>query len=239
MDAWFRQDGYQVRLEWGLDGVTALGADCAVLVIVDVLSFTTSVDIAVGRGARIMPLRWKDEAAAANARRAGLPVGEAFGDKLSLRPSSLVSIEPGTTLALPSANGATLCDLASKTSAQVLTGCLRNADAVAARARELAGDRPIGLIAGGERWRLPGDPLRPCWEDLLGAGAIISALPSESRSPEAEMAARTYRATGASLLRECVGAKELIAAGYPDDVRLATEVNVSTATPLLTDGVLS
>ncbi|WP_086828950.1 2-phosphosulfolactate phosphatase [Allokutzneria sp. NRRL B-24872] len=238
MDAWFRQDGYQVRLEWGPDGVTALGADCAVLVIVDVLSFTTSVDIAVSRGARIVPLRWKDEAAAAQARLAGLPVGEAFHNKLSLRPSSLTSIEAGTTLALPSPNGATLCDLASRTSAQVLTGCLRNADAVAARARELAGDRPIGVIAGGERWRLPGDPLRPCWEDLLGAGAIISAL-RVGRSPEAEMAALTYAATGASLLRECVGAKELIAAGYPDDVRLATEVNVSTAIPQLRDGVLS
>ncbi|MFB9909336.1 2-phosphosulfolactate phosphatase [Allokutzneria oryzae] len=238
MDAWFRQAGYQVRLEWGPDGVTALGGDCAVLVIVDVLSFTTSVDIAVSRGARIMPLRWKDEAAEENARLAGLPVGAAFGDKLSLRPSSLTSIEPGTTLALPSANGATLCALAEETGAHVLTGCLRNADAVATRARELAGERPIGIIAGGERWQLPGDPLRPCWEDLLGAGAIISALP-DGRSPEAEMAARTYQATGAEMLADCVGAKELVAAGYPDDVRLATEVNVSTVTPRLSNGVLS
>ncbi|WP_440899807.1 hypothetical protein [Actinosynnema sp.] len=39
----FGQQGCRVRLEWGGEGVSALGGECAVLVVVDVLSFSTAV----------------------------------------------------------------------------------------------------------------------------------------------------------------------------------------------------
>jgi phosphosulfolactate phosphohydrolase-like enzyme len=42
-----RQRAYDVRYEWGLHGVELLARDCAAVAIVDVLSFCTSVDIAV------------------------------------------------------------------------------------------------------------------------------------------------------------------------------------------------
>ncbi|WP_370947717.1 hypothetical protein AB5J62_09210 [Amycolatopsis sp. cg5] len=48
------QDGFDVRLEWGREGVETLGAACAVLVIVDVLSFSTTVDLIVSRGGRAL-----------------------------------------------------------------------------------------------------------------------------------------------------------------------------------------
>src|SRR5256885_13499672 len=67
----YGQDGYGVRLEWGADGVRELGPGCAVLVILDVLVFTTSVDVAVGRGARVLPLPWRDERANEAATKAG------------------------------------------------------------------------------------------------------------------------------------------------------------------------
>ena len=45
----------ELHCEWGLDGLVALAPFCQVLIIVDVLSFCTCVDIAVSRGALILP----------------------------------------------------------------------------------------------------------------------------------------------------------------------------------------
>jgi hypothetical protein len=52
-----RQLDYGVRLEWGREGAALLAAECAVVIVIDVLSFSTAVDIAVGRGAAVLPLR--------------------------------------------------------------------------------------------------------------------------------------------------------------------------------------
>src|SRR5207344_40828 len=46
------------RFEWGLAGAAELGRFCSVLVVVDVLSFTTALDVAVGRGVRVHPFPW-------------------------------------------------------------------------------------------------------------------------------------------------------------------------------------
>ncbi|ONI85644.1 hypothetical protein ALI22I_28150 [Saccharothrix sp. ALI-22-I] len=233
----FGQEGYRLRLEWGAEGVAALGGQCAVLVIVDVLSFSTAVDIVVGRGGSVRPVRWADRSSAAR------PADPSW----SLRPSSLVSVPAGTELELPSANGATLCDLAASTGAIVLAGCLRNAHAVALAARSLAADGPIGVVPAGERWGVniftnTGElgPLRPAVEDLLGAGAVMASLLGYgSASVEAALAAEMYaRESVEDVLTGCVSGRELIAAGHAADVTLASEVNVSTAVPRLTDGVL-
>lgn len=179
-----RQRAYDVRCEWGAHGVELLARECAVVVIVDVLSFCTSVDIAVGRGARVLPQRWADAAveseqapapsvAAREAAAVGaVSAGRRDGTGPSLRPSSLVGLAPDTLLALPSPNGATLCAAAARHGAVVLAGCVRNATAVAAAA--LAVGRPIGLVPAGERW--PDDTLRAAAEDALGAGAIAARL---------------------------------------------------------------
>ncbi len=55
----FAQDGHDLRVEWGAEGVAGLGRECAVLVIVDVLSFSTTVDLVTGRGGRVRPVRWR------------------------------------------------------------------------------------------------------------------------------------------------------------------------------------
>lgn len=51
----------QALCEWGLSGIEALHERVAVLVIVDVLSFSTSVDIAVSRGAIVHPYAFANE----------------------------------------------------------------------------------------------------------------------------------------------------------------------------------
>ncbi|MDX8033015.1 2-phosphosulfolactate phosphatase [Lentzea sp. BCCO 10_0856] len=219
----FAQEGYQLRLEWGPEGVEALRG-CDVLIVVDVLSFTTSVDLVVGNGGQVRPSRWRPSSGK------------------TLRPASLV--DATGLVELPSPNGSNLCFLAAETGAHVLAACLRNASAVAKRAAELGGT--IGVIPGGERWGLdilhsgPREfgPLRPCVEDYLGAGAVLAALEGKA-SPEAELAATAFRNTDvATAVRDCGSGRELIENGHPVDVDLAVQVNVSSAVPVLVDGVL-
>ncbi|ROS39397.1 2-phosphosulfolactate phosphatase [Amycolatopsis thermoflava] len=219
----FAQDGHDLRLEWGAEGVAELGRECAVLIVVDVLSFSTTVDLVTGRGGRVRPLRWR-------------------GDRVP-RPAA-VGADPGL-LDLPSPNGATLCAEAAGTGAMVLVGCLRNASAVAAAADQLAGERPIGVVPAGERWGInitttaPRGPLRPCVEDFLGAGAIAAALSGRDASAEALLAATAYRGTDiAEALRGCVSGRGLTLNGHGRDVELAAQVDVSTAAAVLVGDLL-
>jgi 2-phosphosulfolactate phosphatase len=236
------QDGYDVRCEWGREGVALLAPRCAVVVVVDVLTFSTAVDVAVARGAGVLPLPWRDDRAAAAARQAGAVLAGNRGDPgRSLSPSSLTGLPAGTLLALPSPDGGALCALAAGNGAHVLTGCLRNTAAVARTAQWLAGGGPIGLVPAGERWTLPGAPMRPALEDALGAGAIAAVLPG-AFSPEAELAAQGFAAARSrglhGVLAASASGRELIADGFAADVDLAAAADASDAAPRLRDGVL-
>jgi len=250
-----RQHAHRVRLEWGVEGVALLAAECAAVVVVDVLSFCTAVDVAVGHGATVLPQRTSggstppgggppgtaqrndDHAAAAREAidRGAMPAGDRHGCGPSLRPSSLVGLAPGTKLALPSPNGATLCAAAAST--VLFAGCLRNASAVAAAVRDV--DGPVGLVPAGERW--PDGTMRVAVEDALGAGAIAAAL--DDRSPETDAAVDLFTATRARGLHAVLGGlasgRELIADGFAADVDLAAELNVSRAAPRMRDGFLT
>jgi 2-phosphosulfolactate phosphatase len=237
------QDGYDVRLEWGREGVVTLGTRCAVVVIIDVLSFCTAVDVALSRGAVVLPLPWGDERGAAVAARAGATLaGPRGAGGLSLSPASLRNVPAGMRLALPSPNGATLCALAQRTGAHVLAGCLRNAAATARTAHRLSGGEPIGLVPAGERWELPGEPLRPALEDALGAGAIAGALPG-AFSPEAELAAAQFGAARSrglpGVLAASASGRELTSDGFAADVTLAAAHDASETAPQLRDGLLT
>ncbi|MDQ3547313.1 MAG: 2-phosphosulfolactate phosphatase [Chloroflexota bacterium] len=232
------QAGFGARFEWGIEGVRRLGPLSDVLVIVDVLSFSTAVDIAVGRGASVLPYRWRDERAVGYARDAGalLAGGKrqpTADGPYTLSPSSLTMIPDGTLLVLPSPNGATLAQTAAELGTIVITGCLRNARAVARAARSVGG--VVTVIAAGERWD-DGDALRPAVEDLLGAGAILSALKPAAPSPEARAAIAAFEAAAPGLvhdLMECASGRELIERGFARDVALAAELHASGAVPLL------
>jgi 2-phosphosulfolactate phosphatase len=233
--SYFSQYHFAVRCEWGAHGIAALAPDSDVIIIVDVLSFSTCVDVAVGNGALVYPYQWHDPsaehfAAAQQAllARARQPATAGY----SLSPASLRGIPAGTRLVLPSPNGATLSHATGTT--PTIAGCLRNARSVAQMA-ETIGSR-ISVIAAGERW--PDGSLRPAVEDWLGAGAIIAHL-SGARSPEAELAERAFRDTQADLawfLGQCGSGNELIGTGFPEDVQIAAALNVSDCAPILREG---
>ncbi|MDA3646483.1 2-phosphosulfolactate phosphatase [Saccharopolyspora indica] len=217
-----------VHVDWGLPGLRAM-SEFSVLVVVDVLSFSTAVDVATSHGARVLPMRSRYDAIPEDVVLAWARSHERW----SLSPSSLQTLPSDVRLGLPSPNGATLC--ASAGNATVFAGCLRNADAVAAAAARVGG--PVGVVAGGER---RDGELRPAIEDLLGAGAITAALPGR-RSPEAELAAAAFLAVRddiADLLAECDSGRELAEMGFPHDVELAAAVNASRTAPVLREGFL-
>jgi 2-phosphosulfolactate phosphatase len=219
-------------------GVELLRNRTAVLVIVDVLSFCTTVDVAVSRGAEIFPFPLDDEEAAeAAAERVGAVLAKprrAAGGQFSLSPVSLLSVPAGLKLMLPSPNGSRLSVACG--GIPVLAGCLRNAEAVAHKARELAAGGVIGVIPAGERW--PDGGLRPAIEDLLGSGAIIHCLDGRC-SPEAQLAVSAYIASRdniADLISGSMSGRELSEGGFSDDVKIALQQNVSTCAPVLRDG---
>ncbi len=227
----------KVHCEWGLNGVELLRDRAAVLVIVDVLSFSTAVDVAVHRKARIYPFAWgDDDAAREEAARLGVRfvAGRRAGGQLSLSPASLMKLDPGEQLLLPSPNGSRLSLACGE--AIVIAGCLRNASAVAAKALELARGEDIAVIPGGERWA--DGSLRPAIEDLMGAGAIIEALGLEGE-PEAVVARDAFRAARPHLKATLFGCRsgiELRERGYELDVEIAADLDVSQCAPVLRNG---
>lgn len=229
----------RIYCEWGMAGIEALRDQVAVLVIVDVLSFSTAVDIALGRGAEVVPLAYGNAMAAerraeetgalaADPRRAG-------GGQFSLSPASLLGLSAGQRIVLPSPNGSRLSLSGGK--AQVVCAGLRNASSAARCAQALAGEGAIAVIPAGERW--PDQSLRPAMEDLIGAGAVIDALVGD-RSPEARLALRAYRSIRDQLEQEisgCQSGQELIQRGFAGDVILACQLDASATAPVLQDGI--
>jgi 2-phosphosulfolactate phosphatase len=234
----YDQARYTIRCEWGLRGLEALAPLSDVIIIVDVLSFSTCVDIATARGAVIFPYPWRDDDAEAYAKSKNALLASRtrrFGGGYSLAPSSLLHIPPDTRLVLPSPHGSTLT-MQAAAYAKTLTGCLRNGEAVARYAQNQG--EAITVIACGERWGQSHD-LRPALEDLLGAGAIIACL-SGTKSPEARSAVASFndaRDDLEHLVKACSSGRELIARGFGEDVDLAVRLNTSSGVPILVDDV--
>lgn len=206
----------------------SLGSESDVIVIVDVLSFSTCVDVAVSRGGRVFPYKPNAPGASAFAqqRRAYLALARGEG-AFSLSPASFRALNSGESVVLPSPNGAMAVLAAGR--GLVLAGCLRNAAAVASACTH--GSRVL-VVPAGERW--PDGSLRPCLEDWLGAGAILSHLPGVPTG-EARAAIAAFRELQADIpqaLRGCMSGRELIERGYPGDVDIAAELDSSSTVPM-------
>jgi 2-phosphosulfolactate phosphatase len=235
----------RVHVEWGPMGA-ALAPPGSVLVVVDVLSFTTAVSVAVERGTAVYPARWHDagarglaereQAVLAAGRRAATPA-----HPWSLSPAALRAAPPVPRLVLPSPNGSAIAAAAAP-DVVLLAACLRNAEAVGRRIVGLLAERsgPVTVVPAGERW--PDGSLRPALEDLLGAGAVVDALatsmPDLALSPEATAAAVTYAGTPdvPDVVGRCASGEELALAGFGADVEVAVEIDASDVVPVLTDG---
>jgi len=228
----FDQSPFAIRFGWGREGVASLAPVCELVVIVDILSFTTAVEVAVTRGASVLPFEWRDSSAATFAAAAGAQLaGDRSSGGPSLSPSSLATLAPGDRIVLPSPNGATCARRVAESSAMVVAGCLRNARGVA----ELAvRHQRAAVIAAGEKW--PSGGLRFAFEDLVGSGAILSHMDQAAMSPEARAAVGAFQNVSEDLLTcllECDSGRELAGMGFTEDVSIASELDVSEIVPIL------
>jgi 2-phosphosulfolactate phosphatase len=236
-DSVFNQTEYRIRFEWGEEGARRLAPISDVVVVVDVLSFTTCVEIVVSKESVVFPYRYKDQSAVTFARSVGAELADKRGKTPSLSPSSLFNLRPGSCIVLPSPNGSTCTVVAAQAGASVIAGCLRNASAVAAYIKQHYPTGTISVVACGERW--PNGHLRPSFEDLIGAGAILNDFETEQLSPEAKSSVGAFRYVESNIqntLSECASGRELISKGFPMDVTIASELNVSEVVPILKNG---
>ena len=223
----FAQSSYQVRFEWGSEGLARI-APADVVVAVDVLRFSSTLaDVTATGGAVTLAdaIEWSKNGADI------------------VRAASL-SAAPATT-ENPDAAQQPL----------VLVGGIRNAAAVARAVmtvQERRGERvSVTVVAAGER-DAEGE-LRFAVEDQLGAGAIISALSDlgiDHSSPEAAVAAESFRALRRGLRHLLIGSgsgreledgvastARMEASGIrPATVAEAAELDAVDAVPMLRDG---
>lgn len=237
-----RQTASTLRFDWAVTGARVVAPDVDVAVVVDVLSFSTTTVVALEAGATVLPWRWRDESAAtqAAARGAVLAVGRsvAGAGQPSLSPAGMRRVaEPGLRVLLPSPNGATIAHELAAGPATCVAASLRNATEVS---RWVARRAPasVAVIAAGEQW--PDGSLRPAVEDLWGAGAVLDALLRYDErlepSPEALVAQAAFRAVAPALpdaLWDCASGRELVAAGFGEDVAVAAELDAASVVPVL------
>lgn len=234
------QHGYAIRFDWGVMGAERIARGAGVAVVVDVLSFTTTLSVAADAGITVLPYPWRDDGAARLAASAGaalaVPRSRAAADDVSLSPGSVRRAAGVERLVLPSPNGSTIAHRLAGTGV-VVGACLRNAGAVAdAVARAAGPGGTVAVVAAGERW--PDGSLRPAVEDLWGAGAVVTGLVAAglTASPEASAAAAAYEAARgreADALHGCASGRELVAGGWGEDVVIAAEVGASASVPVL------
>lgn len=245
----FDQRPARVRTDWGLSGalaLTATGARSSLVVVIDVLSFSTSVTVACEQGTGVYPFPYHDPAGAARlarTMRAAL-AGPRWEDGISLSPASLKELD-AERLVLPAPNPASICHTIASRGALIIVGSLRNAAAVAGLAAAHLAASPshdVVLVPVGERW--PDDTLRPALEDLLAAGAIASRLMGMMAddltrlSPETAAAVTLWKGTEdpTDSIAGTASGRELVETGFVDDVTIASEVDATDVVPVLLDG---
>lgn len=239
--AWFSQDRHRCRLEWGHRGAKAAADRGDILVVVDVLSFSTTVATAAHHGVVIYPSLTRDKFHLAE--RVGAEVAFRRHEvpklgRFSLSPRTFVGADRGTKVVLESLNGATCCIL-GKPCPHIVIGCLNNARAIAENVNGLLEftERGVTILACGERWqtRFDDEQLRMAVEDYLGAGAIISHIRVD-KSSEAKVAAAAFEGVSGRLEETLLfsgSGIELCGKNFADDVRHAAKLDLYKCVPVV------
>ncbi|GAA1941390.1 2-phosphosulfolactate phosphatase [Agromyces allii] len=211
------QAKYQVRFDWGVDGARRIRSGAHVVVLVDAVLATTQAVLAAERGETFA------------LAEGGAP------DAASAETAELVRELAGHDVV-------------------VLAASLRNREAVARRIlalQEARGERVfVAVVAAGERAaagegdaHAPATGIRFAIEDQLTAGAVIDALVRlgiDHTSPEAAVACASFEGlkhAAVHLIGAAGTGAGLAAEGRKDEVRQATQRDVTDVVPVLRGGV--
>ncbi|HEV8604331.1 MAG TPA: 2-phosphosulfolactate phosphatase [Tepidisphaeraceae bacterium] len=208
------------------------------VVVLDVLRATTTMIAALSAGVReirIFP-DTRSARAAATENREALLCGEEnclkpAGFDLGNSPASLNSKHAGRTLFMSTTNG-TRAILSARGAPQIIVGALVNAGAVAARIKKIGLD--LLLLCAGTNGKT-------AMEDLIGAGAVLSALGEniELESDTALLAMTVFQANSRNLrsaLRQSQGGINVIRAGLEEDIDFAANLDSLYAVGMVEDG---
>jgi 2-phosphosulfolactate phosphatase len=183
------QRQFAVRMEWGLQGAEMISQHADYAVIVDVLSFCTTVSVALDQGAEVYPYPWRDESARKYARQHGavLAVGRSEARSatggatashriVSLSPASVRAAAGLDRIVLPSPNGSALAAALARSGVPIVATCLRNRTAAARwlAAQPDASGRPAQPAAS-RRLAQPGAP---------GRAPVIAVIAAGERWPD-------------------------------------------------------
>jgi 2-phosphosulfolactate phosphatase len=232
----------RVHVEWGVIGAALAAARGDIVVIVDVLSFSTAVTIVISSGATAFSYSPQEIQDQGGREKVAIRLNaeiisrdrQSTGARFSLSPVSLKAVKPSDRIVLTSINGAHCVSSAAKSPIVVigaLTNCGATAKAIAALLRMNKSSR-CTLIACGELWSSiypDQEGMRPSIEDLIGVGAIAAELGSEfSLSMEAKNAVDVFNSNKDDLhnfLRSSISGRQLIAREFDGDVELASELD--------------
>lgn len=242
----FDQFSYSCRVEWGKRGVREAAERGDITVIVDVLSFSSTVVSALQYGAHIYPYPpHLDGKKYADSVGAEFILGRSEAVKLgkpTLSPVTFSSAHSNKKFVLCSLNGA-YCTWVGAKVPVLLIGSLLNASAVANKINQMKAklNKRVTVIACGEQWNDPKegeDALRPAIEDYLGAGAILSKIEGD-RSPEVEVCIGAYESVEHKihqLIWESGSGSELRQRGFESDVKHCSRLDTTDTVPMLKDG---
>jgi 2-phosphosulfolactate phosphatase len=244
---YYDQSPFECRVEWGQRGAREAAERGDITIIVDVLSFSSTVVTATIHGASISPYPPPiNDAAKLYAQEIGADLvwsradAEKYGGH-SLSPLSFKPDDSAKKFVFCSMNGAACTWVAKKVPA-LLIGCLLNASAVAEVANQLkiSTGANITVIPCGEKWLdcLENEnKLRPAIEDYLGAGSILSKL-NGTKSPEAQVCIGSFEHSQKKLkelIWDCGSGRELRQRGYEEDVKYCSQFDIYQAVPLLVE----
>lgn len=242
-------------IAWGVGGAQAAGRRGDVVIVVDVLRFSTAVAAAVASGLYVRPasggsapcpppLRPGSGAckrSGTEERERAWPTTAAPTPKAPLSPLGYAGAGVAGVVEIRSLNGAA-CVRAAEGAAALYAGSLVNATCVAREAADAAAalGRSITVVACGELWRCAAGGLRMrcAVEDFLGAGAILSRVCRIS--PRAAVAASRFERAWPELERILVASRsgrELIEGGSAADVNYAAALDSVPISPLLLSGI--
>jgi 2-phosphosulfolactate phosphatase len=239
----FDQSPYDCRMEWGRRGAREAAERGDILIIVDVLSFSSTVVSALHYGALIYPYPPNlDGKEYARMMEAEYILGRAEAGregKPTLSPASFNEMHVEKKYVLSSLNGAFCTWIASGVPA-LLAGSLLNASSAASVGNKLSKqlNASITVIPCGEQWHEVtdyDDTLRPSVEDYLGAGTILSYLDG-NKSPEAQVCENAFNSSRSrirELLWECGSGRELRERGFENDVEHCSRLNAMKVVPFL------